>query len=102
MFPIKELLQKKAQQSICHFKVSAIGINSKGEIVAKSINRPRFTHKGGGIHAEMALMRVAKRKGIKTIFICRVSNCNGELLPIDPCERCAATAKKLGIKIESI
>ena len=102
MPPVRVLAQKKAQQSICKFKVSAIGLNAKGEVVAKAINRPRFSHKGGGIHAEMSVMKFARKKGIKTILICRVSTCNGELLPIDPCPRCAATAKKLGIKIVSI
>ena len=98
---IKEIAIKKADQSICKFKVSAIGLNSKNEIVAKSVNRPRFGRKGGGIHAEIQIMHSGLRKNIKTIIICRIND-NGKLLPIHPCKNCKKIADKLGIKIVSI
>lgn len=94
---------KKARQSICRNKVAAIGLNWNGDIVSKKFNRPRFSRKGGGVHAEMAVMQEAKRKGVVAIIICRISGENGKnFLPIDPCPACKAKAEELGIKIYSI
>ena len=98
---IEKVAAKKAKQSICHNKVSAIGLNENGDIVSKKSNRPRFSRKGGGIHAEMAVMREAKRKGVVAIIICRIGEGNS-FLPIDPCDTCSTKAKELGIKIYSI
>lgn len=96
---IVSIARNKASQSICRCKVSAIGFNSKGEIVAKSTNRPGYcSAKGRGLHAEAQLFKIARKKGIKTIFICRTSK-NGNLLPIHPCSSCKAQADKLDIKI---
>jgi len=94
-------LQQKANQSISKFKVAAFGINMKGECVSKACNHFRFGHKGGGIHAEMRIMKEAARKRIKTILICRVGR-GGDLLPIDACPVCQQKADELGIKIISI
>jgi hypothetical protein len=48
---------KKAATSSCRYKISALGFNKRGELVATATNRPRFYRHGGGIHAEMALMK---------------------------------------------
>ena len=96
-----EIARKKAGQSICRTKISAIGFNADGSIVAKTMNKPRFSRPGGGLHAEMELMKMAKRKGITSILICRV-NRSGGLLPVDPCEMCAQKAEELGIKIYTV
>jgi hypothetical protein len=96
-----KLAVKKAQQSCCTHKISALGFNSKGECVAKAINKHRFNWKGGGIHAERRIMEQHRQKGIKTILICRVGN-SGSILPIDPCPSCAKTAQELGIKIITV
>lgn len=98
---IIDILKKKAKDTPCKFKVSAIGFNTKGEIVIKTSNRPRFSRFGGGIHAETKIFKLAKRKNIKTILICRVGK-TGNILPIDPCNRCKTIADKLGIKIISV
>lgn len=98
---ILHLLKKKATQGNCLHKISALGFNHKGELVARGSNKKRFQRPQGGNHAEEEIFRVAKRKGIKTVLICRISR-TGNLLPIDPCEKCASIAKKLGIKIISI
>lgn len=90
----------KAQRSHCKYKISAIGLNKRGELVDTSTNTHRFNRKGGGEHAEVRLMRKHPRS-LKTIIICRV-NRNRELLPIHPCETCASIAKKLGIRILTI
>lgn len=91
---------KKAASSPCRAKVSAIGIDSYGRVLGICRNEPRISKKGGGIHAEMNLMRRFDRK-IKTILLCR-TNKTGGLLPIDPCPACAAKAEDLGIKIYRI
>lgn len=96
-----DLLKKKATQTLCTFRVAAIGFNSRGESVIRTCNEYRFSREGGGLHAEEKIFKVAKRKNIKTILICRISR-TGNLLPIDPCNRCMKTANKLGIKIVSI
>jgi len=96
-----EIARKKAAQSICRTKISAIGFNRDGVIVAKATNKPRFSRPGGGLHAERELMKMAKRKGITSILICRV-NKSGGLLPVDPCEGCAEKADELGIKIYTV
>jgi hypothetical protein len=97
---VKELAIRKARQSICRYKISAIGFNKRGEIIGKVCNSPRFYRKGGGVHAEMKLMRTAG-PGLHTIIICRINN-RGDILPIGPCEFCAEKAMELGIKIKTI
>lgn len=91
---------KKANDSCCRFKVSAIGISSKGNVLGSCINNHRFDGKGGGIHAEINLIRRFGKK-LNTIIICRVGR-GGDLLPIDPCDNCQKVADKMGIKIISV
>ncbi|HPM74120.1 MAG TPA: cytidine deaminase [Saccharofermentans sp.] len=102
MEAILEHLSKKAKKSICHYKIAAIGLNKRGEVLGTCFNRPRFTKYGGGIHAEQALIHKYYKKGLKTIYIYRVTKGSDRPAPIDPCEVCLKIAKKLGIKIISI
>lgn len=71
------------------------------ECVARAINISRFPWRGGGLHAEMKLMSISKRKGLRTILICRVGK-NGTIRPIDPCDTCSQKAKELGIRIVTV
>lgn len=95
-----ERLKRKASKSKCVFRVAAVGLNKKHELVGISFNTPRFMKHGGGLHAEARLM---KRYGslIKTMYICRTGK-DSELLPIRPCSKCMEIAKSLGIKIISV
>ena len=93
--------QKKAGQSPCRNRVSALGFNKNGDCVMKAFNKYRFERKGGGIHAERQIMQQAKKKGIVHILICRVGR-SGNLLPIEPCSKCQKIADKLGIVISSV
>lgn len=97
---IREKLHRTALKSPCTYKVSAIALTKKGNILGYSYCNHRFNRYGGGIHAEQALI---KRYGsrIDTILIMTV-NKNGGILPIEPCEVCSKLADKLGIKIKSI
>jgi cytidine deaminase len=97
---ILEIAIKKAKQSVCTYKVSAIGLNKRGEVIYKAFNRSRFMRHGGAVHAEMQVMLKAG-PGLKTIIICRVGN-GGAILPIDPCSICKAKAEELGVKIVSV
>lgn len=97
---IINLAQRKAKQSRCRYKVSAVGLDRKGHIVGCVMNRHRLPNKGGGIHAEIALMRKYGSK-LNSIIICR-TNKQGSLLDIHPCKACSQVADKLGIKIYSI
>lgn len=96
-----ERIAKKAEQSICKFRVAALGFNRDGICVASNTNKPRFSRYNGGIHAEALMMRNARKKGIVRILICRVG-ASGILRPIDPCPNCQAIADKLGITIETV
>jgi len=90
-------LIKKARSSTCHHKVAAMALDEKDNVIAVACNKRRFMHKGGGLHAEMVLMRRYGRV-IYKILVVRVNN-SGRLLPIDPCVACVEAAGKLGIKI---
>jgi tRNA(Arg) A34 adenosine deaminase TadA len=93
------LAKNKALQSSCRYKVAAIGLNRKGDVIVTAVNKPMFRAHHGGQHAEMEIIR--KRKGVASIILCRV-NKSGDLLPIDPCEKCSNACIKLGIKLYSL
>jgi deoxycytidylate deaminase len=91
---------RKARSSKCTYRVSAIGLDKKGNILGVTRNGFRISRKGGGIHAEMALI-ARYGENIETILICR-TNDRGDMLPIDPCVNCQKVAEKHGIKIVSL
>lgn len=96
----RELLRKakkKALESICKYRVAAIGLNRRGEVICSYSNKPRFSRTGGSVHAEMRVMLQSGR-ALKTILLCRV-NARGDLVGIRPCVTCAAKASELGVKI---
>jgi tRNA(Arg) A34 adenosine deaminase TadA len=97
---IMDMAIRKAKQSKCRYKISAIGLNYKGEVVGSAVNKPRFDRQHGGLHAETNLIRRYGSR-LKTIIICRVGDA-GDLLAIDPCKNCQKVADKMGIKIVSI
>lgn len=97
---ILNLARSKAMQSACTYKVSAIGMNKKGEVIYKATNKSRFMRFGGGIHAEMEVM-LKGGPGVKTIIICRVGH-GGDVLSIHPCKICSNKARELGIHIISV
>ena len=94
-----KMIIKKASKSVCHTKIAAFAWNAKGDLIMKTVNRPRFSKAGGGTHAEMRIM--LKRSSVRTILLCRI-NTRGRILPIDPCAACAAKAHELGIRIVSV
>jgi hypothetical protein len=92
-----ERLFQKAWRSSCRFKVAALGVNKRGELLGITFSHPRFCRKGGSIHAEMALIkRYGKR--LSKIYICRVNKTRSKL-PIHACRVCQKTADSMGIKI---
>ena len=92
--------KKKAIQSSCRYKIAAIGLDFRGKVIGVKYNTQRFYHKGGGLHAEMSLMR-SSPKSLSIIILVRV-NKNGKLKPIHPCKACSEKASDLGITIRSI
>lgn len=97
---IKDKAVKKSIQSNCNYKVSALGFSRKGDFIGAETNKHRFPGKGRGMHAEHLLIcRYGKK--IKTIVICRTGR-SGNILPIDPCDKCKKLADSLNIKIISI
>ena len=95
-----QLVIKKATQSPCNHRVSAIGFDKAGNLLGTSSNRKRFSRWHGGEHAEARLIR-RYRSHLKTIVICRI-NKSGNLLPIHPCEACKSLANKFGIQIKTL
>lgn len=93
-------LIKKAQQSICKYKVAAMGFDHRGRCLGMMCNAPRYSREGGSLHAELRLMR-RYRNQLKSIIIVRTNN-KGDLKPITPCNVCSAVAEILGITIRSI
>lgn len=102
---IKNLLRQKAKQSISSYRISAIALDKKGDILGKAINRiSKFrsenTAEFRGVHAERTLIE-RYGKAIKTIIIMRIG-LGGEIRPIDPCRVCKSIADKMRIKIVSV
>ena len=97
---ITEIAIIKAKQSGCRYRVAAVGISKLGDIIGCVSNKPRLAKEGGGLHAEVHLIRKYGKK-IKSIFLCRV-NSKGKLLPIVPCKSCKKLLKKLNIKVYSV
>lgn len=89
--------RNKAKQSSCRYKIAAIGLNRRGEVLTTAINKPRFGRKGGGLHAEMIVMRTSG-PGLKTVLLCRV-NASGDFRQIHPCKCCRSKAQELGVEI---
>jgi len=97
---IIQLAIRKACQSICKIRISAIAFDNHGNILTSAFNSPRFNRFGGGMHAEM---KVLQKAGSKTasILICRVGH-SGNLLPVHPCKTCQRLLDKRGIRVYSI
>ena len=91
-------ITNKALKSICKHKVAAIGFNKQGKIINCKFNRPRFGRKGGGVHAEL---EVIKDLRVRAVVICRI-NKTGKVLPLHPCAACKKVLNKLGISVRSI
>ena len=108
---ITNRLIKKASKSHCTYKISAIGFDSKGNVLGQAVNKhsswdvlEKTNNTGGRAgtakHAERILMSQYGRK-LKTILICRVGR-SGLIRKIDPCPTCKKVAEKYGIKIISV
>jgi cytidine deaminase len=97
---IISLAIKKAKQSTCNYLVSAIGLNSHGDIIGTSVNKHHICRYGGGLHAETELIKKHGRK-IRTIILCRVNN-SGDILPIHPCDTCQKILDRMNINVVTI
>jgi len=90
-----DYLKRKALKSLCKHKVAAIGVDDSGRIVNCKFNKPRFSRKGGSIHAELECIKDLR---VRSVIICRV-NKSGKILPLHPCKTCEQVLQKLRIKI---
>jgi len=93
---MKQLLVREALKSPCRYRVAAIGLNRRGVVVCQAHNMPRMNYPGGGLHAEINLLR--KNCNISSILLARVSK-TGLLCPIEPCKACSKLLHKLGINV---
>ena len=92
---------KVAVRSSCRYKVSAIALDKRGNVLSTASNRPRFAKLSGGMHAEMAVWRKVNVGDVRVVLIARVNKA-GDLLPIDPCATCKRVLTRLGIKIKTV
>jgi cytidine deaminase len=97
---IKKHAINKAMQSPSKYKISAIGLDHRGKVLGSTFNSLRFNRYGGGLHAEMRLIQ-RYRNNVKTIILCRVGR-SGNILPIQPCERCAKVLTKKNITVITV
>lgn len=100
MTKYKKMLSKKASQSISKYKVSALALSKRGNIIGKCFNKPSPKPGNIGCHAESRLILRYGRK-IKTILIYRVNQA-GIPKPIDPCPMCSELARRFNIDIITI
>lgn len=90
---------KKAGQSLCHYRIAALGFSKRGDLVCCYTNNPRFTRPGGGLHAEIRVIR--SHPGVKTILLCRIGG-GGALLPIHPCKNCKKVLSQAGVRVITV
>lgn len=95
-----ERLRRKASKSICRYRIAAIGFDMRGNPLCIKFNAPGFDRKGGGVHAEIAVIRHSP-KNLYRIIIARVA-ANGVFLPIDPCDKCMKAMSERGIRYSTI
>lgn len=78
-------------------RVVAAAVDRRGTIIDITTNAPRLFSKGGGVHAEVRILR-RNPPTVQTVYIARFGK-SGRPLPIHPCESCQRLASKLGIQI---
>lgn len=109
LFDAEPIARKKAKQSGCMFRISAVAFDKKGDMIGHATNihskwnvldKTKKGRSGTARHAERVLIAKFGRR-IKNIVICRIGK-SGELRPIEPCETCLKVAEKYGIRIFSV
>lgn len=86
---------KKASKSVIKYRVAAIGLNKKGEVLG-IVHSIKGVHLKRSFHAEERLM--TRYPKVKKILIIRIG-IGGKLRPIHPCSVCSKMAKKRGVVI---
>lgn len=99
--PLLTQMMKKAASNSSQYHLAAAAFDKKGTLLSISTNSFRRDsigiHKHSGYHAEMKLIHRHGPK-MKSILLLRIGNA-GDILPIDPCPKCAAVLQKMGIRI---
>lgn len=97
-------LAAKAAQSTCRYKVAAVGLDSRGNVLGIFSNRPRFVSwrgsdnyygRNGDWHAEHLCLRRCGPE-LSLIYVTRVKN--GRLLRMDPCKACVDACFRNGVE----
>lgn len=93
---LHDKLIRTAKKSPCKFRVAAAVTDKHGDVVGLGYNKPRFRHRGGGIHAEVDAIRNGGKNGL-VLHLVRIGR-DGDIRPISPCVACKKLLVKLGIK----
>ena len=101
---LKDTIIRKATHSPSHIRMAGVAFNKKGEILGIMSNGFRAEQikpaKYSGNHVEKKLIQ---RYGnlISKIVLLRIGR-GGDILPIDPCEKCQKLLDKYGIKVMTV
>ena len=97
-----ERMRRKAATSPSQYKICCMALDSKGDVIGYTTNKFRKDNivplLGSGLHAEAFCLAKYYPMGARSLVIMRVGRA-GDILPIDPCEKCQKMADKLGVKI---
>ena len=91
---VLERMRRKAKKTAATYKIVAFSEKNGKVVCCTPI--ARFYKRGGGVHSEQLAM--IKMPDAKVIFLARF-NTSGEMLPIDPCDRCRKHAERKGVRI---
>lgn len=94
-------LLKIARRSPCRYKVAAFGFDARGKCIGYAYNLPRLSKLGGGVHAEIALLKKVGTHRIKSMLVVRSSKGGLNEAKIHVCPSCSKVINKLGIRILS-
>lgn len=103
-FSLFSRMKRKAISGSSQYHLAAAGFDKKGNLLSIEYNSFRRDEvkiqKYSGYHCEMRLIH---RHGLKlhSIVLLRIGN-RGDILPIDPCPKCATVLNKLRIKVTPI
>jgi hypothetical protein len=94
----RRMLRAGLRNHTTRYRVVAAGLDYRNRIISISTNSPRLESRGW--HAEERLLHSSPRSLVR-IIIARY-NRKGDMLPIDPCDKCKRLASKYGVQIDRL
>lgn len=99
LLALNKRLMLKAMQNVTSYHVVAAAYTKRGDLLGIAANTANTAYtpsrRGGGIHAERALI-IKYGKRIKYVVLSRTGK-SGNTLPIHPCDTCQKLLDRYGI-----